>query len=65
MSKISEPNKVYMESVIRKEGFHYAFTGYSDFDDIQDETFHEFRKKYLEALEKFAKYMELDVEHWG
>lgn len=64
MNKISEPNKVYMEVRIEKEGFHYAFTGYSDFLEVEDERFHELRQKYLAALKEFAEYMELDSKYW-
>lgn len=65
MKKISEPNRVYMESKIAKEGFHYAFTGYSDFEEVEDERFHELRLNYLTAMNEFAVYMDLPKEYWA
>jgi hypothetical protein len=40
------------------EGFHYCFKYYSDFDEIQDEKFHELRKRYLETANHLETYVE-------
>jgi hypothetical protein len=57
--KMSKPNSEYIESRIEKEGFHYAFVGYSDFEEVEDAKFHELRKKYLEATKELGEYMNL------
>jgi len=62
--KMSEPYSCYMEQKIEKEGFHYAFVGYSDFDEVKDEKFHELRKKYLKALKELGDYMGIDRGHY-
>ncbi len=33
---------------MENEGFHYCFKHYSSFKEVQDEKFHELRRKYLE-----------------
>lgn len=39
----------YILETIENEGFDYAFTGFSDFENIKDEEFHKLRKLYLDA----------------
>lgn len=56
---MSAPNRCYMEQKIEKEGFHYAFHGYSDFEEVEDQRFHELRKEYILASEALAAYMGL------
>lgn len=56
--KISVPYSEYMNSKIEKEGFHYAFVGYSDFKEVEDDKFHELRMKYLEATKKSWRLFE-------
>lgn len=55
--KISLPYQVYMQTKIDKEGFHYAFHDYSDFEEVEDEKFHELRKAYLKATTALCEYM--------
>lgn len=47
----------YVRDTVENEGFHYCFTGYSDFQDIKDDEFHKLRKAYVEAAEKLADYL--------
>jgi hypothetical protein len=35
---------------IKDEGFHYCFTGYSNWSEIKDEEFHRLRRNYLESV---------------
>jgi hypothetical protein len=46
------------------EGFHYCFQSYSNFEEIEDEEFHELRKEYLRISDKLEKYVKnkLDEE---
>lgn len=46
------------------EGFHYCFQSYSNFEEIEDEEFHELRKEYLLISDKLEKYVKnkLDEE---
>lgn len=60
MKKMSEPNSCYMNTKIDKEGFHYAFVGYSDFEEVEDQHFHNLRKKYLESVKDLGEYMGID-----
>lgn len=48
----------YIKGTLEKEGFHYAFTGYSDFEEIKDEEFHRLRKAYVKATEELADYLD-------
>ncbi len=47
----------YVKSCINNEGFHYCFTDYSDFIEINDEKFHELRKLYLKAQMELENYV--------
>lgn len=42
---------------IEAEGFDYAFTGYSDYDEIQDGEFHRLREEFLAARKKLVEYL--------
>ena len=39
------------------EGFHYCFKHYSSFKEVQDEKFHELRRKYLEISHVLEEYV--------
>lgn len=39
------------------EGFHYCFDGYSKWDDIYDEKFHELRNAYLDSAKALREYV--------
>ena len=48
----------YLVSKIENEGLDYLFVSYSRFDDIEDEKFHELRKKFLDARKALVDYIE-------
>ena len=50
-------NWTFLHAKMRDEGFHYCFKHYSDFEEIEDEKFHELRKKYLEIAEQLESYV--------
>lgn len=60
MKKMSKPNSEYMASKIEKEGFHYAFIGYSDFEEVEDIEFHNLRLRYIQAVNELGDYMNID-----
>lgn len=47
----------YVLDCIEHEGFDYAFTSYSHFDEIKDEVFHRLRNAYLDAREALSEYV--------
>jgi hypothetical protein len=50
----------YVLDTIENEGFDYAFTGYSNFEEITDEEFHKLRKAFLAARKALADYLGVD-----
>jgi hypothetical protein len=42
---------------MENEGFHYCFKNYSSFKEVQDEKFHELRRKYLEISQELEEYV--------
>ncbi len=52
----------YVIETIECEGFDYAFTGYSNFEEVQDEEFHRLRKEYLQARMNLANYIGCDPD---
>jgi hypothetical protein len=42
---------------MKEEGFNYCFDGYSNWDEIKDEKFHELRLNYLKAVEELKEYI--------
>jgi hypothetical protein len=44
------------------EGFHYCFDGYSDWNEIKDEKFHELRTTYLKSMNELRNYITKVVE---
>jgi len=42
---------------MENEGFHYCFKHYSSFKKVQDEKFHELRRKYLEISHELEEYV--------
>lgn len=51
----------YVYSKMNQEGFHYCFKHYSSFKEIEDEKFHELRKKYLEVSQELEQYIKNKV----
>lgn len=56
---MKKKDKQYLEAIIDKEGFGYAFIDYSDFEEIEDEKFHVLRKAFVDAAEKLQEYISL------
>lgn len=52
----------YVRDTVENEGFHYAFTGYSDFEEVKDAEFHKLRQAYLDAGAALAKYLNIDFD---
>ena len=46
---------------MENEGFHYCFKHYSSFREVEDEKFHELRKKYLEVSRELEEYVHLKI----
>jgi hypothetical protein len=44
------------------EGFDYCFVGYSNWEEINDEKFHELRLAYVKAQKELQAYIESKVE---
>jgi hypothetical protein len=42
---------------MENEGFHYCFKHYSSFKEVEDDKFHELRKKYLEISHELEEYV--------
>lgn len=47
----------YIRETVDQEGFDYAFTGYSSFEEIKDKEFHRLREAYLKAQKELAEYI--------
>lgn len=52
----------YLKSRINQEGFHYCFTQYSSFKDIDDPIFHKLRLDYIKSAEKLSLYIDKKTE---
>lgn len=57
---MNQEQKDYLQNTIDNEGFDYAFRHYSDFEEIDDPTFHELRKAYLKAQAALAEYIGIE-----
>jgi hypothetical protein len=44
------------------EGFDYCFEDYSDWNEIEDEKFHELRLAFLFTMKKLREYINTQVE---
>lgn len=56
----SKKGFAYVIDTIEAEGFDYAFTGYSNFEEVQSEEFHKLRKEFLEARQRLADFLGVD-----
>ncbi|MEK9180273.1 MAG: hypothetical protein AAB897_02580 [Patescibacteria group bacterium] len=54
--------KQEIRETIESEGFDYAFTAYSDFDEVKDPKFHQLRQAYLAARKALAEYIGYEDE---
>lgn len=52
----------YVRGTIENEGFHYAFTGYSEFKEVDDPKFHELREAYLKAGRDLAAHLNVEFD---
>lgn len=48
----------YVKNKMQNEGFHYCFTGYSDWKEIKDKEFHKLKAEYLESAKRLEEYIE-------
>lgn len=55
MKKVNHFNTV--QDVIDSDGFDYAFECYSNWEEINDERFHQLRFSYLSAMQELADYV--------
>lgn len=54
---MNKKNQEEIMPIVDNEGFDYAFCDYSSFEEIEDEKFHELRKKYIEITEELKEYI--------
>lgn len=54
---MTEDDKSSLLYRIKDEGFDYTFDGYSDWEYVKDEKFHQLRKLYLAAKEDLLVYI--------
>ncbi len=54
---MNEEDKEYVFESTRQEGFDYCFWGWSSFEEIKDERFHDLRKSYLAARQELLDYI--------
>jgi sugar phosphate isomerase/epimerase len=47
----------YVQSIITDEGFAYAMSGHSAFEEVDDEEFHMLRNAYIDATEDLQNYI--------
>lgn len=50
----------YIQDTIKNEGTYYAFIHYSNFEEIEDEKFHELRTAFINAAKELVEYCGLD-----
>ena len=62
---MDKKQKEYFESVnyrMNEEGFDYCFDGYSSWNQIIDDRFHELRRNYLKSMQDLREYIENKVK---
>ena len=47
----------YVLSKMKNEGFDYCFRHYSNFEEVDDDKFHQLRKAYLKSAEELESYI--------
>lgn len=57
MTKKEKDNWEHISYRMEAEGFHYCFEGYSHWNEIQDEIFHQLRLDYLKAAKLLEEYI--------
>ena len=58
MGKTTLENWDRLKYRIEQEGIEYCFKHYSDWQEIEDEKFHELRLKLLESMSELERYIE-------
>jgi hypothetical protein len=53
-------DKEFVLDCVDTEGFEYAFVFYSEFSEIEDETFQELRGRFVDARKELAEYIGLE-----
>lgn len=51
-----------VKNIIEDEGFDYAFTFYSDFEEVDDPHFHVLRKEYISAAKELDSYIQEKID---
>jgi len=51
----------YVRDCCENESFSYAFTDYSNYENVKDKKFHRLRLAYLEAGKALAKYLGVEI----
>lgn len=51
-----------VRDIVAAEGFDYSFRSYSDFEDVEDRTFHDLVSIYTEAADNLEKYLDDNTE---
>jgi hypothetical protein len=54
---MTDQEKHDVKERIESEGFDYAFTCYSNFDEVNDEGFHRLRQQYINARNRLKNYI--------
>lgn len=54
---MTKDQKEYVRDTIDQEGLHYGLNDYSDFDEIEDPTFHSLLRIYREAAAAIEEYV--------
>lgn len=57
---MKERNLIDVRQDVENEGFHYAFAGYSNYEEVKDVEFHRLRENYLKATKELGEYLRLD-----
>lgn len=52
----------YVRECVEEEGMYYAFVGYSDFKEVEDEELHKLKETFLNSAKELAEYLRLDYE---
>ncbi len=58
--KMSDQHKKYLEIEFESEGFDYALSSYSSFEEVKDPIFHDLRLNYLQARNSLTDYIGID-----
>ncbi len=51
-----------IQSDVDNEGFEYAFTGYDNYEWVDDDKFQDLRKRYIDAIQELKDYVGIDDE---